>query len=347
MATFARASSGGDLDSRVIGPADWIALKIRLRAGQTALTCGNCRTPLLPRDAVAACSSMPRGRVQHFYHPAGAPRSCTNIDGEPESEQHRTLKHVVAGAFAAVRGITAAVEYSERDDSGRLIRADVVALREPHPVSLAEVQTSRIAMEDLVDRTAQRQQVLDRGPTDAARTVPWFTPRAGEHYGKWPFLYLSKDGQRVMDGLFDLRRTTHADTPIECDVDRLVAGLVAGTIYQIGDVGGGGMFPMWVDSSLSRTVKSGKRRRRAVAPSDEDRAPTYCERSTATGAASPAGPCRVCGEPAWRDDDDGPAHPCCVFWATEAAGRPCLACAESRRAVRQGTRRWSGRTARP
>jgi hypothetical protein len=50
-------------------------------------------------------------------------------------------------------------------------------------------------------------------------------------------------------------------------------------------------------------------------------------------------PCRHCDELTWLADIEGPAHVCCVLWAKRDPGRPCQACAESRRYWRTKARR--------
>jgi hypothetical protein len=48
-----------------------------------------------------------------------------------------------------------------------------------------------------------------------------------------------------------------------------------------------------------------------------------------------AAPCRLCQYPTWGADEDGPVHPCCLFWIdTIQAGHPCPACVASRVAAR-------------
>lgn len=45
------------------------------------------------------------------------------------------------------------------------------------------------------------------------------------------------------------------------------------------------------------------------------------------------GLCRLCGDPAWQADTEGPVHVCCISWAAELTeGRPCLSCASARAA---------------
>ena len=61
--------------------------------------------------------------------------------------------------------------------------------------------------------------------------------------------------------------------------------------------------------------------------------------SAMTGATPALGPCRHCGDPSWRADDEGPVHPCCAIHAVEHPGQPCLACAESKRQARRQERR--------
>jgi hypothetical protein len=43
------------------------------------------------------------------------------------------------------------------------------------------------------------------------------------------------------------------------------------------------------------------------------------------------GPCRYCGAPSFRADDQGPVHECCLAWRhVIAAGRPCPSCQVSK-----------------
>lgn len=55
-------------------------------------------------------------------------------------------------------------------------------------------------------------------------------------------------------------------------------------------------------------------------------------------APPPLGNCRVCGNPSWLADDEGPVHLCC---ARVAPGERCVACAAS-----QGLNRGAGKRVR-
>lgn len=53
-----------------------------------------------------------------------------------------------------------------------------------------------------------------------------------------------------------------------------------------------------------------------------------------------AEPCRFCELDAFTADETGPLHVCCQSWAAELAkGKPCPACAESRRQAREWAQR--------
>ena len=66
---------------------------------------------------------------------------------------------------------------------------------------------------------------------------------------------------------------------------------------------------------------------------------TLRRRGTYSSIILPA-PCRKCGGPSWKADDEGSIHPCCELMWTEAGG--CLSCRTSEVLNREHRRRHSG-----
>ena len=57
--------------------------------------------------------------------------------------------------------------------------------------------------------------------------------------------------------------------------------------------------------------------------------------SSPTASTMGKGKCRICGDTAYMRDEEGWAHPCCVYWIVKEPNKPCMSCA-SAKAGRRG-----------
>lgn len=323
MATEAWTERGRRLDARRFTDKGWNRLCHRVRGGMMALHCERCATPLRPRQGVELL-----GRRRHFFHPAGVPRSCTNVDQEGESDAHRDLKSTLAAAYETVPGLTAVKEFTLLDADGNRIRPDVAVHRGLEVVSLSEVQTSTQPLDVLIERDKQRRSALRRLDSKGFATgaTPWFTTRVvASHYHKFPMLYLSMDGQRVTDGVYELHRFggPDLDKPVELDIDAFCHAQINHQLDEIADEGA------WIDRrhlAAGQKIKRGKRRK---LPEWRPERNIECRRPEPEEVAATANPSHTSGasthvlaasmQGKWHRP---PAQP----WAIELASGPYRGC---------------------
>ena len=270
------------VDAFAMSAGDWAFLVADTRsAGGLVLSCPQCRIRLWTR------TPGPSGRARrHFTHDRMAPRSCTNITGEGESDAHREMKETVADAYRSVQGIEAEVEQTLSLDDGSSIRVDVLARRGGIPVSAAEVQLSFQPADEIKRRNSQRRYAL--GKHDGwARTTPWFCNRVNPAwYQVIPVLWTTADGQQITDGIYAPHPLGGGDLeqPVALDIDQAASALIAGTIVEVDD----GETAYWVDRrSIARSGKARKGRLRyrktidtaPLRPCDREpvAASTFCE----------------------------------------------------------------------
>ena len=257
MATEAWTKHGRRLDARRFSDHGWNRLCHRVRKGLMVLHCENCQTPLRPRHAAELL-----GRRRHFFHVAGIPRSCANTDQENESDAHKDIKGVLVDAYRTVSGLVVETEYNLVDADGKRIRVDVAAHKGLEIASLAEVQLEAKPLDVIQERNAQRRSALQlNGQGFVVGATPWFATRAiASHYHKFPWLYLSQDGQRITDGIYEPHPYggPDLDKPVELDIDAFCHAQINHQFDVIDDEGA------WIDRRKlqpGQKLKRGQKRR--------------------------------------------------------------------------------------